>query len=477
MSEPQSTPDAGSERQPTDAGVRAGATVRRFVRRLILTLLFLIAAVVGVIFQVPIANRVRGLVPDPNARRRILYWQSPMDPDVRSDKPGKTPMGMKLVPVYADEGPAKKPVVIHPEIQEREFSTVLVEKGPLVRSLETVSTVTFAEPLVGDVTLKMQGWLEKLYVDYEGQTVKKGDPLFDVYAPDLLAAEGEFLTGMKYAKNDRTSRTDSAVDNLQSTRVKLRYLDMTDEQIDQLARKGVIQRTLTYYSPYSGIVVKKEAFAGKAIPAGQLLYRIADLSKVWVDVFVYENQIHCVYEGQEATLTLPELPDRTFPGKVSYIYPYLEPKSRTVKVRLEFANPDLLLMPDMFGRVKLQLHRMGEGLSVPRTAVMQTGIRTLVYIALAGDRFEPREIRTGMELDGNKLEVLGGLEAGDRVVASPDFLLDSESRVRLVNRKFRPPTAERDDSRHASMPEMKASPMHTSASGTKDETQHDSHGG
>jgi len=396
----------------------------------------------------------------------VLYWQSPMDSSIRSDKPGKTSMGMALVPVYAGEEPANGPVMIQPEIQESEHTTVLVESGPLVRSLETVSTVTFAEPLIGDVTLKMEGWLEKLYVDYEGQMVNVGDPLFDVYAPELFATEEEFLINMKYAEKPAASQARGALDNLESARQKLRYFDMPDKQIDELARRGVVQKTLTFYSPFTGIVIEKKAFEGASFPAEHLLYRIADLSKVWANVFVYENQIHCTYEGQGATLTLSELPGRTFHGSVIYIYPYLNPKSRTVTVRLEFENPELLLMPDMFGHVKLEPHRMGQGLSIPRSVVMQTGKRDLVYVALSGNRFEPREIRTGMELDEGKLEVLEGLKAGERVVVSPDFLLDSESRIRLMNRKFiEPPMPKHEGSHHRAMSAMKGHSMNPSEKG------------
>ncbi|QDU74546.1 Cation efflux system protein CusB precursor [Bremerella volcania] len=433
MNETSNSGNEAAEAVPPDAPARSST------HRTAMYLVFGIALFVGLLFEAIIVGAVKRILPDPNANREILYWQSPMDPSIRSDKPGKTAMGMDLVPVYADVEPSNGPVMIRPEIEESEHAIVTVERGPLVRSLESVSTVTFAEPLIGDVTLKMEGWLEELHVDYEGQTVKKGDALFDVYAPALFAAEEEFLTSLAYLKNPATSRTRFAEENVKSARQKLRYLDMTDKQIDELARKGVVQKTLTFYSPISGIVIEKKAFEGKSIPAGQLLYRIADLSKVWVNVSIYENQIHCVYKGQGATLTLSELPGRTFSGKVVYVYPYLDPKSRTVKVRLEFDNPNLLLMPDMFGRVKLEPHRMGQGLRIPQTAVMQTGMRNLVYVALPENRFEDREVRTGMELDGDLLEVLGGLKAGERIVASPNFLMDSESRIRLMNRKFAAP--------------------------------------
>ncbi|MFQ5730560.1 MAG: efflux RND transporter periplasmic adaptor subunit [Planctomycetaceae bacterium] len=410
------------------------------MRRLLLWVGFGVAALCGFLFEQQLVRSIGSLIPDPNANRQILYWQSPMDPGYRSDGPGKSPMGMDLVPVYAGEETPQRSVVIAPEIQEREHTTALVEHGPLARTLDSVSTVTFSEPLIGDVTLKVDAWLEKLHVDYEGQTVRKGDLLFEVYAPDLVAAQETFLIALRALKEaEKTTKLqpDSfEKDNLRSARDNLRYLDVTDEQINRLERTGIVRKTLKFYSPFSGIVIKKQAYEGKSIPAGRLLYRIADLSKVWVNVFVYENQIHCVYEGQPATLTLSGLPGRTFRGKVLYIYPYLERKSRTVKVRLEFPNPDLFLMPDMFGRVRFGPHRMGVGLSVPENAVMQTGERSLVYIALPGNRFEPRVIKTGMEIDGNKLEVLSGLKAGERVILSPEFLMDSESRLRLVNRKY-----------------------------------------
>ncbi len=450
-----------------DASSETGELVERSSgrRRLVLTAAFLAALLVGLIWQDRVASIVRRAIPDPNRGRRILYWRSPMDPSIRSDSPGKTPMGMDLVPVYADEGPPPQPVTVDPEIQEQEYTIAVVRHGPLVRSLSTIGTVTFAEPLVGDVTLKFEGWLDKLYADYEGQSIQRGDPLFEVYSPALIAAEEEFLIAQKFAKGDGTTRTLNAADNLRSARVKLRYLDMTDEQIDELAKQGTVQKTLTYHSPFSGIIVEKHAFAGTAIPGGKLLYRIADLSRVWINVFVYENQIHCVHEGQGATLTLSELPGRQFKGKVTFVYPYLDPKSRTAQVRLEFDNPDLALMPDMFGHIRLEPHKMGEGISIPRWAVMETGKRSLVYVVREDNRFEPREVRTGMELDDDYLEILSGLQPGERVVLNPDFLMDSESRIRLINRKFvRPPKLRDGSSRHQAMPGMSA---HRNASSGK----------
>ncbi len=229
-----------------------------------------------------------------------------------------------------------------------------------------------------------------------------------------------------------------AQQNVSTARQRLRFWDVNDQQIDELARTGKTKKTITFYSPFEGIAVEKHAFAGKYMQAGQLLYRIADLSKVWVYVFVYQNQIHCTFEGQQATLHLANLPDRDFYGKVIYIYPYLNPKNRAAKVRLEFENPDLLLKPGMYASVFLEPHRMGIGIKIPQTATLQTGERSLVYLVEPGNKFRAQQITMGMELDGGMMHVLTGLKAGQQIVASPSFLMDSESRLRAVNRRFGP---------------------------------------
>lgn len=402
--------------------------------------LFLVAAIFGLRYGDQILQRTKSLIPPPSAKREVKYWVSPMNPDVRSDQPGKDQMGMNLVPVYEGEEPLS-PVTIRPNLQEQNVTTERVRRGPMVHTVHTESTVVFAEPLVGDVTLKVDAWLEKLYVTYEGQAVKKGAPLVDVYAPSLVATEEELLSNLDAVDEARkASREVQEVDqqNLESVREKLRFMDVTDEQITRLEQDRDVKRDLTFYSPFQGIVVEKNAFEGKYFPAGQLLYRVADLSKVWVYAYVYQNQIHCISEGQEATLTVPELPGRKFQGKVLYVYPYLEPKIRAVKVRLEFENPDLLLKPDMFTHVAFAPTQLGTGLNVSRGAVLKTGVRELVYVVLPDHQFAAREVKTGRVLDGNRVEILSGLREGEEIVTSESYLMDSESRLRSVDRKFNP---------------------------------------
>lgn len=426
-------------------------------------LAFLIAVVSGLFYGDQILQGFKSLIPPPSANREVKYWVSPMNAHYRSDQPGKDQMGMDLIPVYAGEEPPS-PVMIRPNLQEENVTTERVRRGPLVRTVSTVSTVVYAEPLVGDVTLKVDAWLEKLHVDYEGQSVKRGDPLVDVYSPRLVATEEEYLTNLRAlqaAKNASQEVQDLDRENLQAVRERLRFMDVSENQINELEKRRAVRKDLTFYSPYQGIVVEKHAFAGKYFPAGQLLYRIADLSKVWVYAYVYQNQIHCIQEGQEATLTVPELPGRTFHGKVLYVYPYLEPKIRAVKVRLEFDNPDLLLKPEMFTHVTFAPTHMGTGLSVPRNAVLDTGVRELVYLVLPDNQYAARQVKTGRELDGDRVEILSGLREGEEIVTSDSFLMDSESRLRSFDRKLQPlPLAPMKDA----MPDMQKRKSHNKKS-------------
>jgi Cu(I)/Ag(I) efflux system membrane fusion protein len=421
----------------TSPGKVPGSRLLRGARRLVLWGLFLAAVLVGLRYQEVITRHLQSLIPSPPPRK-VLYWTSPHDPSVHADQPGKDAMGMDLVPVYAGQERPQGPIIIDPQLEEQDYTTAPVTRGPLVRTIRTVSTVTYAEPLIHDVTLKVDAWLEKLHIDYEGQPVHKGEPLLEVYAPDLVATQEELLRSLEVQGRAGLPTGDMTESNVELARRRLRYWDVSADQIEGIERTGQVRKLIRFRSPASGIVLKKQALEGKYVPAGQMLYRIADLSRVWVYAYAYPDQIHCVYEGQKATLTIPDFPDRTFPGKVIYIYPYLDPMIRAVKVRLEFANPDLLLKPDMFTRVELEPHRMGIGLSVPRRAVLDTGMRKLVYVAVAQGRFQPREIDTGMEVDGDRIEVLSGLSAGEQVVSPPEFLLDSESRLRLIDRKFEP---------------------------------------
>lgn len=415
--------------------------VKPWVWRMVLGLIFLAALLAGFYFQPQLARVGKQLLPSPSSGRKVLYWTSPHAPSIRSDKPGKTAMGMDLVPVYADRA-STEPGVIDPALVERDVATTIVQSEPRMRTIATVGTIAYAEPRIADVTLKIDAWIEKLHVDYLGQPVHRGDKLFEIYSPKLVSTQEEVVISAAVVAEARKKGITRAMkvdqDNLESARQRLRYWDVTDKQIEALAAAGKVPKTLTFFSPADGIVTEKTAVEGSFVKAGELLYRIADLSVVWADLYIYPNQIQSVYEHQQATLTLPNLPGHTFQGKVVYIYPYLQSQNRTVKVRLEVPNPDLLLKPGMFAQVKLEPDRMGEGVNVLRQAVMHTGRRDLVYLALPRNEFEAREVTLGTELDGGMVAVLSGLRGGERVVMSPEFLMDSESRLRSVNLRFEP---------------------------------------
>ncbi|MEP0846030.1 MAG: efflux RND transporter periplasmic adaptor subunit [Phycisphaerae bacterium] len=369
--------------------------------------------------------------------RKVLYWRSPMHPDVVSDKPGKDPMGMDLVPVYADESesPAGKTITIDPvTIQNMGIRTATVKRGPLARTIRTVGRVDYNEQSLYFINTKFEGWIETLYVDQTGAQVERDQPLFDVYSPRLYAAQEEFLAAQRGIERMAGSTLPEAREEAQrllgAARKQLEYFDVSEDQIEALARSKQIQKTLTIHSPARGIVTEKTALDGAYLTPGMRLYTIADLSKVWVYVDVYEYQLPWVRVGQEARMTLPYVPGREFVGHVVYLYPYLEQMTRVVKVRLEFENPSLELKPGMYASVTLRADLDRDALLIPREAYLDSGLRKVAFVDLGGGRFQPREIDVGVEAEEGWVEVRHGLDEGDRVVTSGQFLLDAESKLK-----------------------------------------------
>jgi len=369
--------------------------------------------------------------------RKILYWRAPMDPNYISDRPGKSPMGMDLVPVYADETESAtgKTITIDPvTIQNMGIRTALVERGPLVKTIRTVGRVDYNEETLYYINTKFEGWIEKLHVDETGVQVEKGEPLFEVYSPALYSAQEEFLAALRGVERLSESTLPEARAQSQqlveAARVRLNYYDVSDDQIEQLARAREIQKALTIHSPARGIVTEKMALEGMYLKPGMRLYSIADLSKVWVYVDIYEYQLPWVSAGQEARMTLPYVPDREFVGHVTYIYPYLEKQTRVIKVRLEFENPTLELKPAMYANVTLRANLDKSALLIPREAFIDSGTRKVAFLELGGGKFQPRDIQTGVEAEDGMVEVAYGLDDGDRVVTSGQFLLDAESKLK-----------------------------------------------
>lgn len=403
------------------------------MNRLIITLAcLLLAATAALAADGPKAGEV-----DPKTGKVIKYWVAPMDPTYIRDEPGLSPMGMDLVPEYVEEG-EKEPtstIRIDPVTEQNMgVRTGIVRLAPLARSIRALGTVTFDETRLYAVNTKFDGWIERLYVDFEGQAVKKGQPLFDIYSPELVSAQEEYRLALDQAEalgdSPYPSVRDSAQRMLQAAKKRLSYWDLSASQIKRLDKGGEIGKTVTVYSPATGVVTKKNALVGHFVKAGMHQYDIADLSTVWVDVEVYEYELPYVRKDMPARMELSYLPGRTFQGRVLFVYPFLNPKTRTARLRLEFPNPNYELKPDMYANVFLESQVDANALVIPQEAVIDSGVRKVVFVAKGKGRFEPREITVGAEGSDGTLQVLSGLAEGEEIVLSAQFMLDSESRLR-----------------------------------------------
>ena len=375
----------------------------------------------------------------PSGERKVKYYKSTMTPGEVSPVPAKDSMGMDMVPVYEEEAAAAESsaITIDPvTMQNMDLRTGVVTRGPLRRAVRTVGVVDFDETALTDVTTKFKGWVEKLYVDSTGQQVHRGDPLFEIYSPELYSAQVEYLLAL----NQPTNLAGAGAQALQSSALaKLKFLDIPDAQIAQVRQDGQAKKTLRINAPRDGVVVEKMVVEGQMVEAGMKLYRLADLGTVWVQSQIYEQDLPIVRLGQEATVSLSYLPDRKFRGRVTYVYPTVDDKTRTAKVRMEFHNPGYFLKPGMFTTVDLTAEVSPSALLVPDSAVLRSGENNTVFVALAGGKFEPRAVALGLRAEGSLYQVLSGLSEGERIVTSGQFMLDSESQLREAIQKMRQP--------------------------------------
>lgn len=372
--------------------------------------------------------------------RKVVY-RSTMNPSETSDKPGKDSMGMEMVPVEVEEpiggdvpGIAGRASVRLSSVKQQLIGvrTAIVRRAPLVRTIRTVGRVTYDETRLHHVHTKVGGWVERLHADAVGELVRKGEPLLTIYSPELVASAEEYLLALRTRERLEGSTLDSLRDSgqglVESARRRLLLFDLTSGQIETLEKEGKAPRTITLYSPTTGHVITRNVTQGERIEPGLNLLDIADMERVWVLADIYEYEIPHVRVGQRAVMTLSYLPGRTFEGRVTLVYPVLSEQTRTVKVRLEFANHDLMLKPEMFADVALEVD-LGERLVVPESAVISTGDRDVVFVARGEGLFEPRQVKVGARLS-DTVEVLDGLADGEEVVASGNFLIDSESRLK-----------------------------------------------
>ena len=395
---------------------------------------------------------------DPKTGKKIKYWAAPMDPTYIRQEPGKSPMGMDLVPVYEEEGDGKEPastIRIDPvTIQNMGIRTEKVKMGSPVKTIRTVGNIIYDETRIYTVNMKFNGWIEKLYVDFEGKQVRKGQPLFDIYSPELVTAQEEYLLALEQYRSLGQSGFEQVREAARRLRdashTRLRYWDVSPAQIRRLESSGMVRKTVTVFSPATGVVTKKNAFQGHYVKAGEHQYEIADLSTVWVDVDIYEYELPWVEKGMPAEMELTYIPGKHFKGRVLFIYPYLNPKTRTATLRLEFPNPKGLLKPAMYSNVYLKSEIEEKSLLIPQEAVIDSGVRKVVFVSRGNGKFEPREVELGLEVNDDRYQILNGLSEGEEIVVSAQFMLDSESRLREVIQKMlevksEPPKSDADD--------------------------------
>jgi Cu(I)/Ag(I) efflux system membrane fusion protein len=355
----------------------------------------------------------------------VAHYTCPMHPSVQQPSPGKCPIcGMDLTPVKQEDSDSGTIVVDEVRRQQIGVRTAAVEWRNVSRQIRAVGQVKVDETLLSDVNLRMSGWVHRLHVAETGQRVKRGQVLFTLYSPELYAAEREYLTTLK---RDREARSDQSSELARASEQRLRLLGMSQAQIRELARRGEAWENVPVLAPSTGYVIDKDVVEGGRIEAGARVYRIADLSRLWVDAEVYESDLAQVKKGQPVSVQLPYVPGQRFKGRVDYVYPTLDGVTRTGRVRVALDNPDLALRPDMYADVELAVD-LGERLVIPNSGVIYTGPRRLVFVDLGEGKLRPQEIQVGVRA-GDYVEVTQGLEPGDIVVTSGNFLIAAESRI------------------------------------------------
>ncbi len=382
-----------------------------------------------------------------------LFYRNPMNPTITSPVPTKDSMGMDYIPVYADDSSrADEPigtVTIDPNtVQNMGVRTAVVKKDILSHVVRTVGRVAYDEERIVRLHPKVEGWIETLRVDKTGEKVKKDQDLLSIYSPQLVVSQQEYILALNNLKGLEQSPIEDirrgAEELVSSSLERLKLLDVPKHQIHDLTADHNIHKSLHIHSPASGIVVNIGAREGQHVTPATEIYMIADLSEVWVFADIYENELPWVKTGDLVEMQLTGIPGRVFRGHLAFIYPYAEAKTRTIKVRLEFGNKELLLKPDMFAEITIYASQQLSALVIPSEAIIRSGVRDKVLVVRSPGKFEPRSITTGLAADG-KITILEGLEEGEEIVTSSQFLIDSESRLREATAKMMDPATLRTE--------------------------------
>ena len=379
-----------------------------------------------------------------DAARKPLFYRNPMNPEITSPVPAKDNMGMDYIPVYADEDSSESPagtVRIDPvTTQSMGVRTATAEQRTLSRDIQTVGRVDYDEQRIIRLHPKTEGWIEELFIETTGQAIKKDEILFSIYSPQLVSTQQEYLLALHHLETLRESPFEDVrggAESLVATALqRLQLLDVPMHQIEDLKSTRQVKKLLHIHSPEKGTVINVGVREGQYVTPQTELYFIADLSRIWVYVDIYEDELPWVRVGDQAEMQVEAIPGTTFEGQLTYIYPYAERQTRTIKARLEFANDDLLLKPDMFANVIIRAQPQANVVAVPSEAVVRSGVREKVFVVNEPGKFEPRDVVIGVSSEG-WTEISDGIEPGEQVVVSAQFLIDSESKLREAVSKMR----------------------------------------
>lgn len=395
--------------------------------------------------EIAAVGQAGGAAGEPKSRK-VLYYRNPMGLPDTSPVPKKDPMGMDYIPVYEgeqDEEPsgANQIRISTEKIQKLGVRTEPATLRTLERSIRAAGRIEPDERRLYAITPKFEGYVERLHVSTTGQPVAKGQPLFEVYSPELVSAQREYAIAAQgvQALKEASAETQAGMKQLaESSLLRLRNWDVSEEQIKALSKSGEVRRTLTFRAPVGGIVTEKKAVQGMRFMPGEALYQVADLSSVWVVADVFEQDIGQITQGAKAKVRINSYPDKTFEGSITYVYPTLKAETRTVPVRIELPNPGILLKPGMFAQVELPAAGNSAKtavVTVPLSAVIDSGVRQIVLVEAKEGRFEPREVKLGNR--GNDfVEVREGVKEGERVVVAANFLIDAESNLKAAVGNF-----------------------------------------
>jgi len=391
--------------------------------------------------------------------RKIIYWRAPMNPNEVYDSPGKSQMGMDLVPVYEDEGSASGVVTVDGStLQSMNVKMEFVKNKSLSPIIYTNGNLQIDERKEFALSTKFDGWIQKLYINFTGQKVTKGQKLVDIYSPKLVAAQQELITAVNYEYSIKGLSKGKMIDN---ARKKLELFDISTEEIENIVKTKKATKYMTLYAPFNGTVLAKNAIEGEMVKAGVEIIKMADLSNLWLKADIYESDLEKISIGSKTEVNFSYNPTKIYSGNISFIYPTINPLTRTATIRINLTNNNDELKPAMYGNVKIMGNNLGETLAVPETAILRSGKNDIVILSLGDGKFKPADVKLGLYSDGF-YQVISGLKQNDVIVSSGQFMIDSESSLRAAVKLFSSDKPKTDKEKTSSNSKMENSDVNNS---------------